>query len=1523
MIKQLLGESITEKYPSLTIDLSKSSLFIPQTHNEYKIRPLLQAVREYLASGAILDFSDVGDKSYYLSVAPPKRLKLPGLTLEKLDMKVIEALIKELPTTLPIALQNALLQHWNNVVPDAWGWLSNMLMDTLRISAIKQPELGVWQRETVDQLITRPDRERRVAQYGQEAVFAYCLETTIDSAPQRVTLLGPEIVLTRTINGTAPALLCKAGGRIEAFSSMDALIQAWGEHLSTQYVAQQIVTRRYEPEGNIFDHQAAMIFNQQQENLGALRLPVNQGFDALQSLYHEITDPGQYLLDTPDIQPELLTLLRPLLPDWLRQASVDDQFSYRRLSLALASAKQRGNGRTFLSDIKDLKTFTVDALLQALQHDAIQFNTPAQVSALHPDDLELTFVIAAGYPGTVGIIQHKRMSLTELAINNLVSAPSGQLSIAHRQGAILPSWLTPGYITGSAGLIERVDIGTYYPQMLNERLLENMAQAQEREVLFADQQSVYLPLLALELSLKQAFGLTRAGAYMVEALMHTDVADQRGIVIRHLSLLREPGAQPDIVSNMYIIEGQDTAEGSHILYRPLYSDPLQEFTSREALFQAIAQPGALQTSVLTWLPDSARSIYANGGFQEPHIVHFHPGDEFTYIRPPSPAQLATGSDQDELHQCLVTGRLMQYLYSENARALVVQADSDSVSNSESRWQVFLEGASLLFSNLLLPLLRGPAMVTGWLFSLYASLGSDISALSDSDPKSHELAAIDMLLNLGLLLLEGIPSVNRARPVVATEFKEHALAPLLPRRIAEQWPVPSPPRIHQAGVSLPGVLPKPENTVLDFSFSQTHALTASQRARLTDFRATPPATVPAPILNGPRKGLYLINDLWHALVDSHWFQVTLEPDGEVVIVDSAAPQRRGPHLRTDTQGVWSVDIRLRLRGGMPPKRIAAERQRRAQRISQLEAEYNQFISLQTNRQRATDIAQSVMESAERDNRFNAAQRAGTRQRFDGALQQQTTEYRQLLESLKERDELGIPLATRTVVSLMENTVNNARKHFVIAEKDRSALYDANKDFTVAGARLKLAVIGDPVGYERFIKDSLEINDRSIQWLELRDRYLDELFNLGAAASEVLARLTQDRPNEISALAIKDLQIRSLKLLVIKEFGHPLFDTLDSIFTPLQEQVRTHSELNALELTTEDRVKVLESLVEHYGRSVDALKGIGIVNADELENEYFARLSMRVEELYQQAVQQLAGEVKPVVQPRRRAPKRNLATAGRPTKKVIKTPKRGTLIGEVKSIGSLETVEVRSEIGDQLLGLYSQRGDEWIAFTEPLAPKPPAVARGLSMVKGEARKLLAMLDTHLRRGDDYRKVSRHPQDVQEVLHFEAARYDKLATELDQAIQALPAEARVATDQALAAEMRQAAVRLTTKGDELRIQLCLELAPTHGNLEYLISQKRVGVARYGERIQLSGERRDFVQEYAVTDLKGYPLWYAHFHYASADAPKASYTAAHLKTREQRKQSYYSLLAKAQSAQAVVDVHRGLIDKGLAERWFLPLAP
>ncbi|WVV47060.1 hypothetical protein THH46_18510 [Pseudomonas sp. NA13] len=63
------------------------------------------------------------------------------------------------------------------------------------------------------------------------------------------------------------------------------------------------------------------------------------------------------------------------------------------------------------------------------------------------------------------------MSLTQLAIDNLIARPSGNLALSHRRGLTLPAWLTPDFITRRGGLIEQLDIGTTYPRYLQQELL--------------------------------------------------------------------------------------------------------------------------------------------------------------------------------------------------------------------------------------------------------------------------------------------------------------------------------------------------------------------------------------------------------------------------------------------------------------------------------------------------------------------------------------------------------------------------------------------------------------------------------------------------------------------------------------------------------------------------------------------------------------------------------------------------------------------------------------------------------------------------------------------------------------------------------------------------------------------------------------------------------------------------------------------------------------------------------------------
>jgi len=1538
--QRMLEQAIAEKYPTLVFDLSKTRLATPDTASRgYFIEPFMPRVLVYLALGTPVTFKELNGRRSFLSDAPPRLLSPDN---GKLDMKVIEKLLLELPWTVPIGLEDALARYWNaNIDSDThtdrqdgtsrWQWLSDVLRNLVQIRGLQQG-LSDQAREALDQIVQWPDHEQRIRRHGQSCVYAYSLETRLTREGTSSVLTGSEILLIQCKKNATVLLLCSPGGAIQTFDSLEAFIRYWGNLAASRYVVDSVTCQRNEIAGNAFEAQAAMILEQQLADLETVQLPSRLGLPDLKALYDELSDPARYLLDAPRLAPETSARIAPLIPDWLKQAPVIDRTKVQQYSLALASAKQRNQGRTFLSDIQNIRTFAAGALLKVLGQANDSSQAKAQASHYQPDDVQLTFSAAAGYPGTIGIVEKRTMSLTELAIGNLVARPGTDPVLSHRLGLTLPVWLTPDFITRKGGLIEQVDIGTTYPRYLQQKLLDDASQTRERQRMFAEEMPAQLPLDALKQVLNHENGMTRQGLALIEALLRPEAEEQRiagrPVVIRHLAFLRKPEAHPDTVTNMFIIEPEDIATGPHLLYRPLYSPSLQQYPTRQALLQAIVAPGDLQRSVLTWMPDAARPVYANGGFLEPHIVRFYQGDEFSLPEKPTPATLAVDSINDELRQFLRNGELMQYLYGSNARALVSQADRDSVSNSESRWAVLLHGGSLLFNTLLLPLLRGPAMATAWLWNLMASANQDIPALGSEDPVTRELAAVDLLLNLGMLMIQ-FPSANAApRAPLPEALKEQAIRPPAPRIVPEQWPAPAPPSIHQGPVALPGERIEGSGSKLDLSFASAgRRLTAEQLARLHRLQVNAPASMPEPTKYGPYTGLYVIRNTWHALVDGKLYQVSPESDGTATIVNPLAPRdptRNGPVLQPDSRGNWSIDLRLRLRGGMPPKRLAALRRLKTQRADELSTYLKNYYAGEVDQQRALDTAQEVMTRTQEGN-FTEAQRADKRMRFYKLLEEQTDGYLKLLDNINEYASLDMQLPPDIIRALMENVINNARKAFLITEFDLTALDAAYGQFTRDYSTLQANVAGNLLDYFNYLDALSDINDRSIHWLELRDRYLDALLNLDAAGAQAYERLTRDRPlGERTALATKALQLPTLAALIFKDPDSDLPANLHNITQLLMEQARSQSDLSTYDLAPSDQLEVLQSLTEHYGAALDAMQGMNALNADEMNTSYFGRLFRLVEGLYEEASAKLAAEVKPEPQPRRRPPKRSRTAAGRPQKKVIKTRKSGVLIGDLKPAGTtlpIDVVELRSEVDDKLLATYSQHDDVW-DLVEVQRPAPQPQTRSLKAIKGDARKLLGQLEKSLLSAEGYKARCRFPQEIEEILNNEANRFRRLNEELDRALGASQKPSTTA-EQTLQAQLSEAVTRLADRGRDLRTELSFKLPPTDSNLRYLFERNLIQVARLGERIALKGERKDFLQEFAVNDRDGWPIWYAHFHYETVDTPKADFSVAHLKTKAQRREHYYSMLAKAKSPYAVVDVYRGQIGRPLALSKFLPLAP
>ena len=127
---------------------------------------------------------------------------------------------------------------------------------------------------------------------------------------------------------------------------------------------------------------------------------------------------------------------------------------------------------------------------------------------------------------------------------------------------------------------------------------------------------------------------------------------------------------------------------------------------------------------------------------------------------------------------------------------------------------------------------------------------------------------------------------------------------------------------------------------------------------------------------------------------------------------------------------------------------------------------------------------------------------------------------------------------------------------------------------------------------------------------------------------------------------------------------------------------------------------------------------------------------------------------------------------------------------------------------------------------------------------------------------------------------------------------------------------------EGRQIRIDMIKEQPPTEERVDYLMTQGEINISRLGARRALSrGPRKDYLQEYEIKDKSGTALWYAHFHYDTQDAAVGSYTAAHLKTLEQRTMSERALYAKARNSRDVIEVYRGKINTALANKLFIAL--
>ncbi|MGH8348590.1 MAG: hypothetical protein ACRES5_18770 [Pseudomonas sp.] len=629
------------------------------------------------------------------------------------------------------------------------------------------------------------------------------------------------------------------------------------------------------------------------------------------------------------------------------------------------------------------------------------------------------------------------------------------------------------------------------------------------------------------------------------------------------------------------------------------------------------------------------------------------------------------------------------------------------------------------------------------------------------------------------------------------------------------------------------------------------------------------------------------------------------------------------------------------GPKPPgvgrkNRIAEMKDQKQQRIAKRQQSLDLHLRQQVPMQKRVDVAYNVMLIKQNDPSCSEEERKPFRQRYAGELDTQSTSYATLLAETMElitlRDD---PDDTQLQCDLLNNLVNNARARIAITDLDYKAAECKYRDSKSKAAQLDTAPLTEGTVvedgfleymgecykcYETVLKQHTEVGSRLLQLQGMSHR----------GAKEALERLTSDRHEiEVCVLSTKLCQLNTLHYLSAKKSGSDTTAVLQDATEPMLVVAMSHIELQGSQhYKSGDRIAVLDNLVKQYDTAMVRLNSIGILRRDELVPDRFDRLCEIVGQLRDDAERRMADELRNLTDSEKSSPKSTAdqLPANRPSsspsrKRVIHTGK-GVLIGEVRprvAEQGAEIVDIKSPFQDQpLTSFHEHKPNAWKEIVNARTPALKARATPYSKLMSDARKALAEIDEQMQKFEGYARGTSHPKGIEEALQNTAKNLTDYADRLKNHENAPP---NSHNDAAFVSKLRGRAQTINDKATQLRTQMSLAQAPTSEAVEFLLSRYEIHPQKNGERIQLKTGRQDFMQEYVLLNRDNRHLWYAHFHYETLNSAKVDYTAASLKTKEQRFETYASALAKAQNPRQTIDIHRGSVSKTLANDVFLRL--
>ncbi len=1492
-----LGPALNALYPPLKIDPTLATVVTPtwvETGGDVVSGSnLYESLTDVLVriglSGSTVTLID-GEHFLTLQpgVDPPAQLPV--------NITAIGSLINTLASQLFIAYQQQQLDYWNQETSAStprWHQLSQALQDIWNLD--EATDWDADQKAMARAVFTHPDRATR-RQHDKYLTKACLIDTecTANAVTEHLRVLDIA-VFVGTLDTRTLVLTHSIAEGFKHYDSVAALGAALFAHPGSSSTGQTLQWRLYEPEGNFFHHQACALIALEAEAIGAFNSFQNA---APASLSPQISAAAKSFTEFEALPSSRFNKVQGLLAGWLNNALSADLTRYSRHLMDLAQLREQDAGKTFDEGIAALPEFA----LQTLREQMIKDHPAAAGLNLEDVQISITSVVVLGAVVIPGKTQTVTLSLIELALQNLIAVPLGNKTVQYKNGDPVPVWMTPAYLEN---LVTQVDIGAVYPALIKRKLLDDSQETVRRQALYTRHLRTQLPLQALQHKMRGEAGIDERGYQYVNAALQQNAAERRvngqEIVIRPLAFIagNRADSKVDEVANMFVIGPKSADQGPCLLYRPLLVPSLTQYPNEANLLYAIKHEKSLRQSVLAWLADDVRFNYSQYVFcgELPSVWTLT-----QLLVDPTSALGKMGAVS--LSAAALDDVSLAPLFKANANAMMTLADRQSVSNAQARWATLKHGAWMLF-NVALPFLGRTAGVAGWIWQIMDDLQAITEAKENEDSESAWSALTDLLLTLGMVLAHRAASRHKPVTRLIEKVEPPVTPPIKPAHKITVTRLPDldqPPHTHETSLHAVATLPPVAlGTLLDeLEIAEPKGMAVASSAP------------------GPHQHLSSLNGKWYAKVGQRWFEVTLNDNHDVQITDSRlSPTRGGPLLVKNAKGEWFIDTRLRLRGG------GKERQRLEQQNKERLAELKQqMIAFEGQ----TKSRETELKEAEKKAQAPTAT-DNHRRLYLEMLDAQMSFISANIEQMKAFNAReAIPNYRKAMISrldfqlsLLEKWFNHQRPVFDNQMRLSLDLLDTQRTEDTQTARQTYQLTSDlTAGY--------------IEKIEFAQSRFEQLNLLGKEAVEVIRDVKSNMP----PFDLQDLKLFQITLgqelcldtsVAATHEARPALETVvENAALAIQASLDLAGDDDVLRLP--ERIEGLSDLVEQLAITDQRIIDLPGEFPGQFLQSPLDLMRQRIDAFQKNTVKHLASLLRErqALEPQP-GPSRLPVV---PAKRIIKTRYNGTVVGQLRADSAAdgsELIDVTSTLTGKVISTFHEKTPGvWVervaAKAVPSVVIPPDL--DASIVQGQA--LLDGLETFIRRTDAHSKGPRRiPVEIEEMFHQQAHRLQEVAKAIDEALISSNAiDGGPGSAVTLAKQLNDAAIRLYSQGRTTRISMTKLQPPTAERVQWLQSEGQVDIVKNPGRRLLKNRKKDYLEEYEVRDhTSKNVLWYAHFHYSEPASPAQTFTAAHLKTVQQRLLGGAFEARSANDDLHAISIYRSEISPQLATTLFFAKVP